>query len=84
MPGITKPATPTTSLVFTEIARIPSGIVGGSPPPDAERRELGLGERLVLGHLDDGAAIEDVLNLGERARAPGSAAATAPASRDPW
>ncbi len=30
---MTKPATPTTSLVRTEIARMPSGIVGGSPPP---------------------------------------------------
>src|SRR5450432_4504995 len=31
--GITKPATPTTSLTATETARIPSGIVAGSPPP---------------------------------------------------
>ena len=40
MPGITKPATPTTSLVFTEIARMPSGIVGGSPPPEPSGASL--------------------------------------------
>src|SRR5580698_2321100 len=34
VPGITKPATPTTSFTATESARIPSGIVAGKPAPD--------------------------------------------------
>ena len=33
VPGTTKPATPMTSLTLTEIARMPGGIVGGSPTP---------------------------------------------------
>ena len=34
VPGITNPATPTTSLTATVSARIPSGIVAGRPAPD--------------------------------------------------
>ena len=33
VPGTTKPATPITSLTFSEIARIPGGMVGGRPAP---------------------------------------------------
>ena len=33
VPGTTKPATPITSFTFTEMARMPAVIVGGSPPP---------------------------------------------------
>ena len=33
LPGTTKPATPTTSFTLTERARIPGGMVGGSPAP---------------------------------------------------
>ncbi len=35
VPGTTNPATPITSLTFTDIARMPAGMVGGRPPPDA-------------------------------------------------
>src|SRR5271170_858222 len=40
VPGITNPATPTTSFTATESARIPSGIVAGSPAPDCVEASL--------------------------------------------
>src|SRR5262249_37761137 len=35
VPGTVKPATPMTSLTRTAIARMPGGLVGGSPAPDS-------------------------------------------------
>ena len=58
VPGTTKPATPTTSLTRTEIARMPGGMVGGRPAPAPCGGQLGLGDRLVGGDGDDGAAVD--------------------------
>ena len=40
MPGVTKPATPTTSSTFTAQARIPCWIVAASPPPEPTAASL--------------------------------------------
>ena len=42
VPGTTNPATPTTSLTFTEMARIPGGIEGGSPAPASSAASFAL------------------------------------------
>ena len=39
-PGTAKPATPTTSSTFTEMARMPSVIIGGRPAPAPARASL--------------------------------------------
>ena len=48
VPGTTKPATPTTSLTLTEMARMPGGIDGGRPAPASSAASLAFGQRLVL------------------------------------
>src|SRR5262249_28740180 len=40
VPGTTNPATPITSLTFSDTARIPSGIDGGRPAPDSSGASL--------------------------------------------
>ena len=50
VPGTTKPATPMTSLTFTEIARMPGGNRRRQAGAGLDRRELALRQRLVLEH----------------------------------
>src|SRR6185436_1890621 len=40
VPGTTNPATPTTSFTRTEMARMPSGMTGGSPAPASSEATL--------------------------------------------
>ena len=68
VPGMTKPATPTTSLVFTEIARMPSGIVGGSPPPEPSGASLDSVSGSFSATSTMAPRLSDVVDLGERAR----------------
>ena len=50
VPGSMNPATPMTSFTFTDMARIPGGIAGGSPAPAFGPRELALNQGLILDH----------------------------------
>ena len=79
MPGTTKPATPITSLTFTDIARMPGGIDGGSPAPASSGASFVSVKRLVRGDGADQAAADDVLERREASLRADSPPASPPA-----
>ena len=71
----------TTSFTWTEIARMPAGMVGGSPAPAFDRRELGLGHRFVGDHVGNETAVDQIRRARRSRPTAGCARARSPRRR---